>query len=189
VCRKHLPFDEYDQWLFGKEGPWSASSTTGKSSSDRYPDVLVIEVGHSVCTHPTDPAAEPNLDKDKLIEHLTSLFDGVKGAILRPAVSVEPAQRTTVILSTAPRVTGANHATDRCVYKLNRILAREAHRHGFVVLEREEIEHRLMFKQEASEDLKELIPMPEPPTHHVLATSLLSMISCLARNGTGQVTA
>ena len=160
-----------------------------KSSPQRHPDVLVIEMGHAVCTHPTDPAAEPNLDKDKLVEQLKSLFDGVSAAIGRPAGAAEPAQRTTVIVSTAPRIAGANHATDTCVYRANRILAREAHRHGFVVLEREEMEHRLMFKQGASDDLKELIPMSEPPTHHIVATSLLSLIGCLARNGTEQAVA
>ena len=43
--------------------------------------------------------------------------------------------------------TGAqNHDYDLCSWRFNRAVAKEAHRHGFNVLEREEIERRYLFK-------------------------------------------
>jgi len=132
--------DEYDQWLFGPEGLWPATPGTEKVS---FPDVLIIEAGHSTCLHATEPnraASELHLDDETVNQHqaqMKPLLDAVKTAIARPT---DTARRTTVIVSTAPRVGAGNPKADRCVYKTNRILAREAHRHGFVVLEREEIE-------------------------------------------------
>lgn len=190
VYRKHSPYDEYDQYLFGPEGLWPASSTTDSSVTvPAHPDIFVIQAGHSTCLHSNDPdkaKTELHLDDATVQQHtqdVHKLFQALHSAVTRPHM------RTKVIVSTTPRVLTGNPKADRCVYKLNRIIAREAHRSGFVVLEREEMEHRIMFKSEASEDLKEVIDIAEPPTNHIIATSLLSLISCLEKNGTQPVVA
>lgn len=183
--RKHSPFDEYDEYLFGPEGLWPVASATDPSATvTAHPDIFVIQAGHSTCLHSNQPdraKTELHLDDATVQQHaqdVHKLFQAIRTAVTRPNV------HTTVIVSTAPRVMTGNNKADRCVYRLNRIIAREAHRNRFVVLEREEMEHRIMFKTEASEDLKDVVEVAEPPTNHIIATSLLSLISCLQKNGT-----
>ena len=67
---------------------------------------------------------------------------------------------------------------DECTWKFNRAVAREAHRVGFTVLEREEIERRYLFKMNSNYAMHLNAPAPQ-----IVGTSLLSLISCLARNG------
>ncbi len=184
-CRKHSPYDEYDEYLFGPEGLWPVVSAADSSAPvAAHPDIFVIQAGHSTCLHSNQPdraKTELHLDDATIQQHaqdVPKLFQAIHAAVTRPNV------HTTVIVSTAPRVMTGNHKADRCVYRMNRIIAREAHRHRFVVLEREEMEHRIMFKSEASEDLKDVMEIAEPPTNHIVATSLLSLISCLQKNGT-----
>lgn len=145
----------------------------------------MIQAGHSTCLHSNQPdraKTELHLDDATVQQHaqdIPKLFQAIRSAVTR-----HPEKPTTVIVSTAPRVMTGNNKADRCVYRMNRIIAREAHRNKFAVLEREEMEHRMMFKSEASEDLKEVVDIAEPPTNHIIATSLLSLITCLQRNGT-----
>jgi hypothetical protein len=40
LYRKHFPYEDYDEWLFGDTGKWA-------SSVDRVPDILGIQVGVS----------------------------------------------------------------------------------------------------------------------------------------------
>lgn len=74
---------------------------------------------------------------------------------------------------------------DACSWRFNRLLAKAAHTQGFVVLEREEIERRLQFKSEHNPVFKSMKPglHLENPSPQIIATSLLSLISCLRRGG------
>jgi hypothetical protein len=153
------------------------------------PDILVLQVGHSTCAPSSDPEKakhQLHLEAaviDQHIQDIDKLFDAVKAAVTRGGTS---SPKTTVIVSTASRVMIGNWAADKCIWRLNRITARAAHRRGFVVFEREEMEHRMYFKSEFQDDLRGLnvLDTQEPPVSHILSTSLLTMINCLQRNGT-----
>ena len=75
---------------------------------------------------------------------------------------------------------------NECQWRYNRILAHEAHKHGFVVLEREEIERRLLYKSEHYIPVRTMKPILhlENPSANIIATSLLVLISCLRKNET-----
>ena len=62
--------------------------------------------------------------------------------------------KTTVVIQTAGRIGNSDPHADACSWRFNRILAYEAHRRGFVVLEREELERRLQYKSEYHPDFK-----------------------------------
>lgn len=196
--RKHLPHDEYDKWLFGPEGFWLADSIAHSATADdttatnkQFPDVMVIQIGHSTCLPASDSnKANSHLHlEDSVIrshyDQVDTLFDSIKAAVHRPTStqSKDGARptATTVIVSLPGRVNLLNRAAERCVWKLNRIIAKSAHQRGFVVFEREEIEHRVGFKVESSEDLREIgvLDTAEAPTSHIVATALLKMITCL----------
>jgi hypothetical protein len=36
-CRKHFPWEDYDEWLYGESGKWGVNST-------RRPDYIAIQV-------------------------------------------------------------------------------------------------------------------------------------------------
>lgn len=88
-------------------------------------------------------------------QDLRLLMEAIHRAVGRPAVAAADATlRTTVILQTAGRIGNSDPLADYCSWRFNRILAYEAHRMGFVVLEREELERRLQFKSEYHPDFK-----------------------------------
>ena len=62
--------------------------------------------------------------------------------------------KTTVVIQTAGRIGNSDPHGDACSWRFNRILAYEAHRRGFAVLEREELERRLQYKSEYHPDFK-----------------------------------
>jgi hypothetical protein len=150
---------------------------------------LVIQVGHSTCLPSSDPAkseTELQHSEETFNTHaaqVDTLFDTMKAVF---GGSNSAGASTTVIVSTAPRALIGNSKSEICMWKLNRIIARAAHRRGFIVLEREEMEHRVMFKLQNSEDLLRIgvMDVTEPPMAEIVSTSLLSMIACLARNVT-----
>lgn len=94
---------------------------------------------------------------------------------------------TTVVVSTSSRNLNGDPRSSFCMWRINRIIAHEAHLRGFPVFEREELEHRLFFKSEHS---PEDIQFSNASTHlnipapQILATTLLNMLSCLVINGT-----
>ena len=190
LYRKHTPYDEYDEWLFGTDGVWSTQAA-------HVPDYLIIQIGHSTCLPSSDP--EKSLTElqhseqtfETHVAEVDKLLDSIKTAVTRSTEQSNSHQQqqqqkgTTVIISTASRTAIGNPHADFCTWKLNRIIARAAHRRGFIVFEREEIEHRLLFKTEASEDLYSagvLDKAAEPPMAHIVSTSLLSMLTCLNSN-------
>ncbi len=66
------------------------------------------------------------------------------------------------------------------------MMALEAHRQGFSVLEREEIERRLLFKSENYEktaSMKNMLHLNNPAPQ-IVGTSLLGLISCLSIDST-----
>jgi hypothetical protein len=43
VYRKHFPYEDYDEWLFGESGLWNGTT--------RHPEILVIHLGLHTCVH------------------------------------------------------------------------------------------------------------------------------------------
>ena len=82
------------------------------------------------------------------------------------------------------RAGGSEYAIDQCSWRFNRMLAHEAHKQGFAVLEREEIERRLLFKAEHYVPTRNMKPNLhlENPSPNIVATALLTLISCLKKN-------
>ena len=69
---------------------------------------------------------------------------------------------------------------DDCIARFNRASTDAAHNHRFAVLDRGEIERRLMFKSMYA-DQPNLLPDMHlaQPAQNIIATSLLHMITCL----------
>ena len=115
------------------------------------------------------------------------LMEAVRAALDRVSATPGRTKQTLVIFVTAGRIHNRpiEPHMDDCVYRFNRVLAHGAHKYGFPVFEREEIERRLLFKSEHWEDRKTIVPnlhLPAPAPA-IVATSLLALISCL-KNGT-----
>jgi hypothetical protein len=74
----------------------------------------------------------------------------------------------------------------QCSWKFSRAATVEAHRHGFAVLEREEMERRLLFRSEYNEQYRTLKPILhlEMPAQSIISTALVGLASCLMRNET-----
>jgi hypothetical protein len=69
---------------------------------------------------------------------------------------------------------------NNCILKYNRIAAAAAHAQGFAVLERGEIERRLLFKSIQSKGPFEFDTHLTQPAQNIIATCLLSLMTCLA---------
>lgn len=142
------------------------------------------------------------VDQTTIAHHekqIKTFLMAVKAAVTRTEkqyFNSSQAVTTTVIISTTSRSLVGNAKADRCIWKLNRIAAKEAHQLGFNVFEREEIEHRLLFKSEHIVSLhnsgaganvsvvpKIITPLYDAiftaPAPQIVATSLLEMIGCL----------
>ena len=95
---------------------------------------------------------------------------------------------TTVIISLSSRSLLDKWEADYCTWKLNRMIAYEAHVLGMIVLEREEIETRLLFRTERLPDspktAKSLLSFPGS---QIIASSLVSLVNCLEQNTVFQV--
>jgi hypothetical protein len=180
---KHFPYEDYDEWLFGPEGKWSLDP------KERRPDILVIQTGLHTCFHAyvdglSDPKRNNNTMVDNHIRDLPRLMEAVKNATERP--STGKYGKTLVIFMMPGRIGGSGYTFDHCSWRFNGAFRREAHRWGFPVLEREEIERRLLFKSEHFEEVKftKASMHLDNPGPQITATSLLALASCLRRNGT-----
>ena len=177
--RKHFPYEDYDEWLFGNQGLWNGTS--------RHPEVLVLHIGLHTCVHahnsPTSSVANPN--NTMIANHkrdIKTLMKAVRAAVDRTPPSMP---RTRVIVQLAGRAGASEPSQDKCSRTVNRVAAYEGHLQGFAVLEREEIERRLLYKSEFFEDVRYMknILHLENPAANIVGTSLLTLIGCLARNG------
>lgn len=90
-----------------------------------------------------------------------------------------------MIVQLAGRSGNPDPASVHCSRTFNRVAAYEAHLQGFPVLEREEIERRLLFKSEYLEEVSYIKPVLhlDNPAPNIVGTALLSMVACLERNG------
>lgn len=86
-----------------------------------------------------------------------------------------------VIVTSGATGMGDNATTiDNCILRFNRVAAIAAHQFGFAVLERGEIERRLMFKSLFSPQPTLTVDMHLPqPAQNIVATCLLHLFTCL----------
>lgn len=81
-----------------------------------------------------------------------------------------------------------NRVADVCTWKLNRMITHQAHLHGWMVLEREEIEHRLVLKSDyVEEPLRSTVSMMAFPAPQMISASLITMLHCLDQQQTFQL--
>ena len=176
---KHLIFEDYDEWLWGNRGPFLADS--------RSPDYVIISVGMHSCLHYHEHLTDTNDNGSQKHEDLVQK----ELALLMTALSeyIERlrgyGRKSEIIFMTTGRLHNhesdeiAQFQLDKCILKFNRFVSTLAHRQGFVIFEREEVERRLLSK--SSHLMGQLgISLPKPAPE-IVATSLLAMIACLQK--------
>jgi homogentisate 1,2-dioxygenase len=92
--RKHFPYEDYDEWLFGESGVWSVNA------SERRPDLLVLQMTLHSCVHGMDPHREGHHNASMIRKHeedVAALMKAVRVAVDRPP------RITTVIVMTGGR--------------------------------------------------------------------------------------
>lgn len=170
--------------------------------ANRRPDVLTIQTGLHTCVHAryTHKDAMNHSQVDRYVGDLPRLMETVRRAVsardraaLAAASTLEARsahKNTTIIWVTSGRVGHraeglpmADH--DECVWRFNAHARRTAHRLGFAVLEREEIERRLLY---ASQNHEKRVPRSEflrfkmhleAPAPQIVSTALLHLATCL----------
>ncbi|RYY87388.1 hypothetical protein EON63_04060 [archaeon] len=186
---KSRPFEDYDEYFWSNQGPWIAGFP---GEGVRRPDLLTVQFGMHSCWH-----ASPHGAKSANY-HLThfnqSMFDlHVKNiwklmAAMRSALDHDPPiagasrNHTTIIFLTSGSIgmEEVGDETDKCILKMNRVTAEAARAYGFAVLDRGEIERRLVFKSFLSNHKH--IPIEThlaQPAQNIVATSLLHLYDCL----------
>lgn len=175
LFRKHFTLEDYDEWLFGAEGRWSLNST-------RRPDILAIQIGLHTCVHGVGNSSMIKKHEDDI-----PLFMAlVNESIHRPFEVLEnnPQGKSMVIFVLAGRSGNPGVEYDRCTWRFNRLVAKWAHKFGFAVLEREEIERRFLFKSEYAEVKNTKFALHlDHPGPQIVGTALLTLITCLRRHG------
>lgn len=191
------------------------------SGTGRRPDVLVLQMGYQTCTisHYKEYAKAENwsqlLEKnaDELLKSLQKLLQQMrdKGEAAPKVIVSIPGRlfsNETLLGSKYSRADfdGDLDNIDYCIWRLGGVLTYIAHLHGFPVLAREEIEHRLLLKTEhfygtvdpealASNgaiavehvhhltrgSLAKVVAFPGAP---IVAAALAEMLYCMDRNQT-----
>ena len=183
---KHFPYEDYDEWMWGIDGPWK-KGFPGEGS--RRPDVLTIQFGLHTCwhSHPEGLYSKrlTEVNETMLSQHISDikkLMASIREAIDHPwHNSSEIRNPTTVIIVTSGSTGSLNGANmNECILRINRAAANAAHMYGFSVLERGEIEHRIMYKSfQNPEPLLDVEMHLAQPVQNIIATCLLRLINCL----------
>ena len=141
---------------------------------------MTVQFGLHTCYHANNVKSEYDYSvvNDSLvnthIDSIKNLMTAIRTAIDRP--SIKRTKAVVIVTSGAMGVTNM----DECILRVNRVAADEAHKHGFAVLERGEIERRLMYKSRgsASPFMKTDMHLDQP-AQSVISTCLLKLITCL----------
>jgi len=187
---KHFPFEDYDEHVFGDKGPWHSNPIAAGPDAGRQPDVLTLQTGLHTCWH-ADPDGQYSKHLKAVnqtlihahIQQLETLYSAVRKAVDRRAVNGTAATQVIVVTSGASGKVVGTTRIDECILHFNRKAAALAHKHGFAVLERGEIERRFMFKNLYVDEGEELLKSDmhlEMPVQVIVASTLLNMISCLS---------
>ena len=186
---KHFPYEDYDDYVFGEKGIWHADPVAAGPDAGRQPDVLTLQTGMHTCWH-ADPSGiySKKLQQvnetmiDAHYKQLQKLYSSTRNAVNRRAVNGTTATMVIVLTSGFSGKKVGSSSIDDCIQRFNRRAAELAHQYGFAVLERGEIERRIMYKSEFAQAGKELLMSDmhlDMPVQAIIATSLLNMITCL----------
>jgi hypothetical protein len=163
-------------------------STLGLPEPDNHhshfkPDYILLQIGYSACYLPYNTTTHTNEDMISKTEKTIPQFMTSLKEIMSTSLT-EDGSNSTLILSLPGRSYLKDYRANTCTWRMNRILAYHAHMNGFIVIEREEIEHRLVFKSEHSNHpfLEVKIGGLDTPAPQIIATTFLSLIACLQSN-------
>ena len=114
---------------------------------------------------------------DRHIAGISKLMGSIRVAIDRPG---ENRTQSVVIVTSGASGVSNGSLVDDCILRVNRAAADEAHKHGFAVLERGEIERRLVHKSKGAQSpfIKMEMHLSQP-TQSIVATCLLKLVTCL----------
>ena len=145
---------------------------------------MTVQTGMHSCWH-AHPEGEfsahiHEINSSMIENHATSLerlMKAVRTAVERPT---NASASTMVIVVTSGSVGMAKGDNiNNCILRFNRLAAAAAHAQGFAVLERGEIERRLLFKSIGTKGPFEHETHLTQPAQNIIATTLLSMMTCL----------
>lgn len=150
----------------------------------RRPDYLLVQMGYSACFLAYN-GTKANVDiiyksENKIDEMMQTLQQLVK---ITDTSNDGIMNNMTVIISLPGRSLIGDSRSEQCTWHMNRVIAYSAHKHGFGVLEREEIEYRLLFKSEHSpHPMLKVKPTLEIFAPQLIAASTLAMLACIQAN-------
>ena len=140
-----------------------------------------MEFGLHTCAHAFQQREGSPVNQsmaDTHYENIPKLMRSIRTAIDRPGEN-----RTTMVIIVTSGASGDKvdgEKVDTCITKFNRRAADEAHKQGFAVLERGEIERRLLHKSYGSDNpLLEIDMHLGQPAQAVVSTCLLRLMTCL----------
>ena len=152
------------------------------------PDVLTVQFGLHTCQHSHERSQykdDYSVANDTMIElHIASipkLMKSIRSAIDRPGLN-----RTKSVIIVTSGASGFinSQLINNCIVRVNRATTEEAHKYGFAVLDRGEIERRLMHKSLGSANpLVKIDTHLGQPAQSIVATCLLKILTCLERVG------
>lgn len=168
------------------------------------PDVVVLQVGYAACYesynskhgHKVDGAIEDRSDRNvgPLMKSFGTLIQDLhvrqEYQQTHANNSVITHNKPMMIVALAPRNPLQDYHSDVCTWKLNRKVAFEAHRRKFMVFEREEIEGRVLFRNEyvidgaAAKEPYVLQPhnLTMFPLPQIVTSSFVSLLGCMDAN-------
>jgi hypothetical protein len=183
---KHFPFEDYDDYMWNEKGPWHAGFG---GEGIRRPDLLTIQFGLHSCWHSHNEGIYSNhLNEtntrmiDRHIEDIWKLMAAIRSAV-NARVNNDPAMNATTVIILTSGNTGFGFQTvktDACIQRLNRVTTDAANAYGFAVLDRGELERRLMYKSLYADN--PLFPNEMhliQPAQNIISTVLLHLYSCL----------
>lgn len=177
---KHFPYEDYDDYVWGESGPWNIKK------SERRPDIVTIQSGMHSCWHAhpeglySSHLKEANISMiDAHIASLDRLYRAVRTAVDRPTNASAP---TTVVVLTSGSIGMASNGAniDNCILRINAATTAAAHAHGFAVLDRGEIERRLVYRSLNGAGPFNIETHLTQPAQNIISTCLLRLLTCLA---------
>ena len=160
---KHFAHEDYDEYVLGEKtgGPFSEKP---KDETARKPDILTIQTGMHMCWHAYPEGLYSGHLKgvnrtmiNQEYENLEKLMKSIRDAIDRHMIDPATKKQTdafapqVIIFTSGATLMGQDYGSDKscnidtCIKRLNRVIRDLAHKYGFAVLERGEMEQRIMY--------------------------------------------
>jgi hypothetical protein len=180
---KHFVYEDYDDYLWGDDGLFRSDK------SIRKPDLLIVQTGLHSCHHSHADGYSKRykpwvVNYTMISRHLSEIPKLVTS--IRQAVNRGKLGDTMVLMMTSGYSLNQKSQLDQCVNKFNRMMTNVAHSNGFPVMDRGEIERRLIYKYRDSPEespLKLGIHLSQP-AQSIIASTLVRMIQCLKTENT-----